>query len=393
MGPTARQIFINIMNTTLNFSLDLKEKEGITRVGIKADPEAKYIIEIINPAMYADFIQYGNLGLGEAYMKREFSLKRGKLEDFIESLLRCKVDKQLKKSWKWWLKVLPFRLEGKWKGQWKNVQTHYDAGVDLFKSFLDCTLTYTCGYAESEQDSLEQLQQNKFNRICKKLELQEQDHILDIGCGYGGMLIFAAKQYGIKGTGITNSLHHFELGNQMIRDQDLGHQIKIELQDFKNITGQFDKIISIGMLEHVPRSDYGYYFSNINKLLKDGGRGLIHCVGANTYKNEHDYFIQKYIFPDSNQPKLSEITHHLEYHHLAIVDVENMIRHYGFTAQHWLNRFKANRSTLHKYSDQYLNMFEYYLACTVAAAKASDAALYQVLFMKDHTLPLRLKRI
>ncbi|MEO5583458.1 MAG: class I SAM-dependent methyltransferase [Saprospiraceae bacterium] len=381
------------MNNTLNFSLDLKEKECITRVGIKDDLPAKYVVAINNPKVYDDFIQFGNLGLGEAYMHRAFTMLHGNLEDLIESMLRCKIDKQLKKNWKWLLKVLPFRMKGKSNRQHKNVQTHYDAGIDIFKSFLDVTLTYSCGYVESEEDSLEQLQQNKFSRICKKLELQRGDQLLDIGCGFGGLLIFAVKQYGIQGTGITNSIDHFELGNQLIRQQHLEDQIKIELLDFKKIPGQFDKIISIGMLEHVPRSDYKQYFSTIHKKLKKGGRGLIHFIGANTHTNEHDFFIQKYIFPDSNQPKLSEITHQLEVQDLAIVDIENMIRHYGYTAQYWLDRFKSNRYTLHAYTDSYLNMFEYYLTCTVAAAKTSDAALYQILFMKDYTLPIRLKRI
>jgi cyclopropane-fatty-acyl-phospholipid synthase len=393
MSTWAKNTFIELLDKTINFSFDIVEGGNTTRVGTKTDTESKFTLKINNPNYYGAVLAFGNLGMGEAYMQKHFEMERGKIEDFLEALLACKIDKKLKSNMAMATKVIPFRVQGFIKGQWHNVQHHYDIGMDLFYAFLDKSLTYSCGYAENENDSTDQLQKNKFDRICRKLQLKEGERLLDIGCGYGGMLIYAAEHFGISGIGVTNSKNHCDIGNKVIKEKGLDGKIKIELRDFKDVTGTFDKIVSVGMLEHVPRKAYDKYFGIINNLLKEGGRGLVHCVGANSFINDHDYFIQKYIFPMSNQPRLSEMAENLEKKYLAILDVENMIRHYGYTAQHWLNDFKKNRDSLTNYTQEFLNMWEYYLACCVAAAKASDSALYQVLFMKNHATPIPLKRV
>jgi cyclopropane-fatty-acyl-phospholipid synthase len=389
----ARSSFMDLLQHHIRFSLDIVEHGTVVRLGPPENPDARFVIEINDPGFYGNVLSFGNLGLGEAYMQDGFRMLDGKLEDFIEGLLASDLETKLKNNWKLALKILPFRLKGWIQGQTRSVRHHYDTGMDLFYSFLDNSLTYSCGYAIHENDSLEQLQINKFHRICNKLRLKENETLLDIGSGYGGMLIYAALHFGIKGVGVTNSKNHFETGNRFIAQNGLNDRVRIILGDFREVEGQFDKVVSIGMLEHLPRKQYGSYFRTIYKLMKEEGLGLVHCVGANAATNRHDYFIQKYIFPMSSQPRLSELTGQLEKNSLAILDVENMIRHYGYTAQHWLNNFKKNRETLTHYPKEYLNCFEYYLACCVAAAKASDSALYQVLFMKNHTTKIPLKRV
>jgi len=389
----AKIAFIDLLQHHIRFSLDIVEHGTTVRLGPPEKPGARFVIQINQPGFYQEVLSYGNLGLGESFMRDGFVMLEGKLENFIEALLASDLETKLKNDWKMALKVLPFRLKGRIQGQMRSVRHHYDTSIDLFYAFLDKSLTYSCGYAVQENDSLEQLQINKFHRICSKLRLKENETLLDIGSGYGGMLIYAAEHFGIQGVGVTNSKNHFETGNRLIAQKGLGERIRILLGDFKEVEGQFDKLVSIGMLEHLPRNQYDPYFKTIHRLLKEDGLGLVHCVGANAATNRHDYFIQKYIFPMSGQPRLSELTGKLEKNSLALLDVENMIRHYGYTAQHWLNNFKNNRGTLTRYPKEFLNCFEYYLACCVAAAKASDAALYQVLFMKNHTTPIPLKRV
>jgi cyclopropane-fatty-acyl-phospholipid synthase len=221
------------------------------------------------------------------------------------------------------------------------------------------------------------------------------DHVLDIGCGFGGMLMHAARHYGATGLGITTSRRHCERGNQRIRDAGLADRVRLELRDHRTVSGRFDRVVSIGMFEHLPRREYHRFFQRVAAVLPAHGTGLVHAIGANTARNVHDPFIQRYVFPGSGQPKLSELAHGCEQNGLPIRDVENMVRHYGYTAREWLKRFRANRHTLDsaKYDERFQRMWEYYLSCAIAGAWASDAALYQVLFARDHAAPMPLHRV
>jgi cyclopropane-fatty-acyl-phospholipid synthase len=351
-------------------------------------------IRVYNKRFFARVLSYGNLGIGEAYMDQDFEMEKGTLQDFLSILLRNRLDQKIKKDPLLALKIGGIRLVNALRGKQGNVQSHYDLGDELFEAFLDSTLTYSCGYVRTPEDDLDQLQVNKLDRICQKLRLQHRDHLLDIGCGYGGLLIYAAKNYGITGTGVTISRRHFERGNANIAQEGLADRIRIEFKDFAAVKGCFDKVVSVGMLEHVPRREYARYFNTIRNVLTPQGMGLVHAVGCNSYKNEHDPFIQKYIFPGSGQPRLSEIATHLERNRLAILDVENMLRHYGYTIRKWLARFQANRKSLsYGKPEAFMRMWEYYLCCCIAAAFASDSALYQVLFTKDYAAPIPLQRV
>ncbi|NEP14091.1 MAG: methyltransferase domain-containing protein [Symploca sp. SIO2C1] len=352
-------------------------------------------INVHHSRFFLRVLAYGNLGLGEAFIARDFDVVEGTLQDFLSILLRNKLDKKVKKDIPLALKIFGIQLGNLLRGEQQNVQRHYDIGDDLFEAFLDPTLTYSCGYALSPEDSLEQLQLNKLERICQKLKLKPGDHLLDIGCGFGGLLLYAAKNYGVTGIGITTSKRHCERGNENIFKTGLTDQIQIQFRDHRSIDGSFDKVVSVGMMEHLPRKEYGCYIRNIAQVLTPQGMGLIHAIGCNTSKNKHDPFIQKYIFPGSGQPKLSEISMQLERNHLATLDVENIVRHYGYTTRRWLQNFQANKNTLdaNHYDDQFMRMWEYYLCCGIAAAFVSESAVYQVLFTKDHTAHIPLQRV
>jgi cyclopropane-fatty-acyl-phospholipid synthase len=352
-------------------------------------------VRVNDTRFFSRVLASGNLGMGEAYMNREFEMESGTLQDFLLALLRNRLDQDIRLSPRAAAQVLWLRLVDSLRGKASNVQRHYDRGDDLFRAFLDSNLVYSCGYVKDKSDDLDQLQTNKLDRICQKLRIGAGDRLLDIGCGYGGLLIHAAKYYGATGRGVTLSRRHCEHAHARIAAEGLAGSIDVRYSDFKGISGEYDRIASVGMMEHVPRREYAQYFRTIAQVLRPGGLGLVHSLGANAPHNVHDAFFQKYIFPNSNQPKLSEITDGLEQHRLAILDVENMIRHYGYTVMKWQERFQQNRAELNpeRYDDRFVRMWEYYLGCGIAAAFASDSALYQVLFTNDLGFEMPLHRV
>ena len=357
------------------------------------DPDVT--VRVANPRVFNRALAAGSLGLGESFMAGDFTVVDGALDRFLEILLRNRLDRKIKERPWTALRIGLLRLADALRGKAHNVQRHYDLGDDLFEAFLDSTLTYSCGYAADPGDDLERLQQNKLERICRKLRLRPGDRLLDIGCGFGGLVVHAAKHHGVVATGVTLSRRHCARGQAVAAREGLADRVRIEYADYNDVAPEFDRVVSVGMVEHVPRREYDRYFGKIAEVLTHDGLGLVHSVGVNAVKNEHDPFIQKYIFPASNQLRLSEIAGGLERHGLAILDVENMIRHYSYTAARWLENFRANRARLdgERYDEAFQRMWEYYLSGAVAAGRASNAALYQVLFSKDYAAPTPLHRV
>jgi cyclopropane-fatty-acyl-phospholipid synthase len=395
----SRDLFLEILDrgvadARIRFELDGRDfVVGRGAEGDGHDPEVT--VRVANPRVFNRALAAGSLGLGESFMAGDFAVADGTLAQLLEILLRNRLDKKIKERPWTALRIGLLRLADALRGKAHNVQRHYDLGDDLFEAFLDSTLTYSCGYAADPGDDLETLQRNKLERICRKLRLRPGDRLLDIGCGFGGLLVHAAKHYGVTATGVTLSRRHCARGQAVAAREGLADRVRIEYADFNEVAPEFDRVVSVGMMEHVPRREYGRYFAKIAEVLTRDGLGLVHVIGANAVENEHDPFIQKYIFPASNQPRLSEIAGGLERHGLAILDVENMIRHYGYTAARWLENFRAHRARLdpERYDEAFQRMWEYYLSGAVAAARASDAALYQVLFAKDYTAPMPLQRV
>ncbi len=354
-------------------------------------------LQVKNELFFKEIVNRGNLGIGESYMKGYFSMHDdSEIFNFLDLLLVNQIDKAIKSNPKLIVSIGFMRLLDSFKGKSYNIKRHYDIGFDIFKYMLGENLTYSCGYLRDEKDSLNNLQYQKFQRIIDKIRLQKGDTVLDIGCGYGSFLIYAAQNYGITGTGITNSEQHANYANKKIREKGLENQIKVVCKDYKEIKGSFNKVVSIGMLEHVPRNEYKTYFKLIERILLPHGASLIHAVGCNTKKNDHDPFTQKYIFPNSNQPKLSEIAKHVEKNEMAIIDVENIIRHYRPTSHYWLKNFlkhKKEIATNNDYSKEFLKCWEYYLNCCISAARYSDSAVYQVLIHKSHLKNINYARI
>jgi cyclopropane-fatty-acyl-phospholipid synthase len=352
------------------------------------------VLRVHDPELFARVVRYGNLGLGEAFMRGDFTVEEGELHELLTACLRSRIAERFRRDVRLVARALYHRTRALVDGTAKSVRRHYDVGEDLFEAFLDESMGYSCGYARSPGDDLETLQHNKMDRICRKLRLRQGDRLLDIGCGFGGLLIFAAREYGVWGTGVTLSRLHAESARRRVAEASLAGRIRIELADFVAITGVYERIVSVGMLEHVPRRRYGAYFRTIARGLVPDGLGLVHTIGCNGARNRHDPFIQRYVFPGSNQPRLSEIAWGLEKAGLAILDVENIAEHYAYTTLGWLERFRARRQSLtRRYDEGFLRMWEYYLHCGIAAGFASDGAVYQTLFAADPSARPPLARV
>jgi Cyclopropane fatty acid synthase and related methyltransferases len=391
----ARRVFLDALSEHLaGARIVFRTEDGRHEVGRGEDVTA--VVRVHRERFFERALAQGNLGLGEAFMDGDWEVEQGTLEGLLEALLRARLDKKLAGNPGVALKVLALQLLNGLRGrQWAHVQRHYDVGDDLFELFLDRSLVYSCAYLVKEDDSIETMQVQKLDRICRKLDLRPGERLLDIGCGFGGLLIHAASRFGVAGVGITTSARHAAKGMDRVRAAGLDGRVTLELRDHRTVEGRFDKVVSVGMMEHLPRGEYARYFERIAAVLAPEGRGLVHTIGCNAARNRHDPFIQKYVFPGSGQPKLSEMAAECERHGLAILDVENMVRHYAHTARRWLDRFRERAHLLDpkRYDASFRRMWEYYLCCCIAGARASDGALYQVLFARDYAAEMPLHRV
>ena len=393
----AERVFLDILEKHISDeSLTFAIRDEQVRVG-NGSRDSGLGVRVHNDRFFGRALSGGNLGMGESYMDGDWDMMDGDIADFLTVLLRNRLDRKIKGDAATALKVARVQFENLFrKTHWGLARFHYDHNDEIFESVLDTVVMgYSCGYAETPADSAEQLQINKLNRICRKLDLKPGDHILDIGCGFGGMMIHAATHYGVTGVGITTSRHMCEFGNKRITQAGLSDRVHLELRDHRTVDGTFDKVVSMGMFEHLPRKEYDRFFERIAAVLPPHGRGLVQTVGCATERNLHDPFTQKYMLPGTSTPKLSELADCCERKGLAIWDVENFVRHYDYTAASWLGRLRANKDQLDqkKYDVRFQRMWEYYLSGAIAGARASDATLYQVLFARDYSAPMPLHRV
>jgi cyclopropane-fatty-acyl-phospholipid synthase len=377
-------------------SLEFVQGDRRVRVGRKeAQPEA--VVRVHNPRFFKRVLASGNLGLGEAFMDGDFEIEQGSVTSFLTVLVRNRLDKRLAEEMTLPMaaRLLWVRLLNRVRGRQTAISAHYDYEDDsLFENFLDDRMIYSCGYVTDPNGGIDEFQRHKLQRICEKLQLQPGERLIDIGCGYGGLLIYAAQHFGITGKGCTLGLRHFERARANVAAAGLSDRITIERAPYERVTGTFDKYVTLEMMEHLHPREYGRFVDSAARLLTPKGMGLMQYIGCTERRNTHDPFIQKYILPDSTQPRLSEIVSELEEHDMAVLDVENMVSHYAHTLRVWNERFLSNRSKLgNGYDDRFKRMWQYYLECAAAAAHASAGALYQVLFARNYPSMPPLQRV
>lgn len=332
----------------------------------------------------------GSLGFGEEYVAGNIVVEG----DFKE-LMRLGTDRSIqdmKLSLKTKFALLSNQLQSlnTTRGSSKNVSHHYDRGNDFYRLYLDESMTYSCAYFRDSNDSLEQAQQQKYEHICRKLQLKEGETLLDIGCGWGGMLIYAARHYRIKGVGYTLSREQAEYSRQLIKEMGLEKEIEIVLDDYRHSTGQFDKFVSIGMFEHVGKGHIPTFMKQVKTLLRPGGVGLLHTIGKER-KTPRDGWTMKYIFPGAYIPVLDHIIRVMGKRGFVPIDIENLRLHYAATVDRWAQRFEANTNKIASmFDEKFVRMWRIYLYGSAAAFRNGDLRLYQILFTKglNNSFPL-----
>lgn len=275
------------------------------------------------------------------------------------------------------------------KGSAKNIAHHYDLGNDFYRLYLDESMTYSCAYYKNQDDTLEDAQRQKYEHICRKLQLKQGETLVDIGCGWGGMLLYAARRYGIQGLGCTLSAHQAEYAKRRVMEEGLEKSITILQEDYRNIKGQFDKFVSIGMFEHVGKRLISTFMEKTKALLKQGGIGLLHTIGKER-DTPFDPWTMKYIFPGGYLPTLDHVLRTMGEIGLVPIDMENLRLHYAATLDEWAKRFEANVEKIEKmFSQRLVRTWRMYLRGSAAAFRWGDIRLYQILFTNglNNSLP------
>jgi cyclopropane-fatty-acyl-phospholipid synthase len=306
-----------------------------------------------------------SMGVGEAYMSGALVLEAGSIRDLIEMASRStghryggKRDGALKRWWK--------RTSGEANARiasLRNVAHHYDLSLELYSRFLDEDLQYSCAYFERPQMTLEAAQAAKKRHIAGKLLLEPGKRVLDIGCGWGGMGLTLAGDYGAQVHGVTLSTEQLSTANRRAKERGLEEAAKFTLTDYRDVAGPFDRIVSVGMFEHVGRPHFQEYFDQVARLLTDDGVALVHSIGRSEGPATTDPWTAKYMFPGGYIPALSEVLPAVERAGLRVTDIEILRLHYAETLKCWWDRFQAHRGEIAQvYDERFCRMWEYYLA-------------------------------
>ncbi|WP_446787921.1 class I SAM-dependent methyltransferase [Macellibacteroides fermentans] len=337
--------------------------------------ESKFTLIINSPIPVADIKSDPTMALGEAYMTNKIDID-GDLQKVIESLYNN--SKSFLHS-----TIINKKLSNNIKKSKDNVQHHYDIGNDFYRLWLEDSMTYSCGYFQSPDDTLNGAQKNKVAHILRKLNLNEGQTLLDIGCGWGELIITAAKEYRAKTMGITLSSEQFAKIKERIKSEMLEELVEVQLLDYRELKNRkFDRVISVGMIEHVGKDYLHEYFSTVNKLLVEEGVSLLHCItgingaGTNTW-------INKYIFPGGYIPTVKELISHMSDEDFHLIDAESLRRHYGRTLEHWAKNFENALPEIMKSKDEtFIRMWRLYLNACAASFNSGNIDIHQFLFTK-----------
>ena len=382
---------INFLNSLIKYDgfilIDSNSKKYVIGKPIKENP---IILKLLDKNLNYKLLLNPDLYFGEAYTNGSLIIENGTLTEFLEIALRNigrndiniygKILNKIKGSYRY-LTNFNKGLVSK-----KNVSHHYDISEKLYDLFLDANRQYSCAYFKSENDSLEQAQENKMDHIIKKLNIKPNQKVLDIGSGWGTLAINIAQKTKASVTGITLSENQLEYSNNKAKEMNLGNQVEFKLIDYRELNEKFDRIVSVGMFEHVGRKFYNKYFNTISKLLTDKGIALIHTIGSSNPPRNPQPWITKYIFPGGYTPSLSQIARPIEDSGLIISDIEILRMHYAHTLRNWKERFLSKKTTvLEMFDEKFFRMWEFYLASCEMAFKWGDQVVFQLQLTKDNT--------
>lgn len=345
----------------------------ISPAGIHLNGTDDFDIHVYDDRFYRHVLRFGSLGLGESYMNEWWDCKA--LDTFLYRLLTVNLEKDVKHHLQWQsFKAKIFNLQSITRAV-EVAKRHYNIGNELFENMLDKYMIYSCAYW-SKATTLEQAQEDKLDLICRKLKLSPGMEILDIGCGWGGFAQFAAERYQVKVTGVTISSEQAILAKERCKDLP----VRILLEDYRLLKGNYDRIVSIGMFEHVGYKNYDAFMKIVKQCLRKEGVFLLHCIGNNESGIHTDPWIDRYIFPNGMMPSPTQISKAAE-PYFVLQDWHNFGLDYDLTLMEWLKRFRASWSRIkHHYDDRFYRMWEYYLCISAASFRAHKNNLWQIIY-------------
>lgn len=330
-----------------------------------------------------ELLKSTSLALGEAYMKGNLTVDRD-LYEVLELLLQGMG--RFSRNPRALRRILHTSL-GK-EQQKKQVMSHYDIGNEFYRLWLDETMSYSCAYFQKQDDTLFQAQVAKVDHILKKLNLKPGMRLLDIGCGWGFLMMRAARKFGVHCTGITLSRQQYQSVSDEIREQKLEELVEVRLMDYRDLKEwgrSFDRIVSVGMLEHVGRGNYSFFLEQAASVLRQGGLFLLHFISAQK-EHEGDPWIRRYIFPGGVIPSFREIVYLLPDYGFCMQDTESLRRHYVKTLLCWRENFgQAVQTVREQYGEEFVRMWDLYLASCAAAFQNGIVDLHQLLLSKGVT--------
>jgi cyclopropane-fatty-acyl-phospholipid synthase len=352
--------------------------------------EVPITLKLLDKKLHYKLLIYPDLYFGEAYTDGTLEIENGSLTDFLEMAMKNigrneinifgKILKKIRGTYRY---LTNFNIAKKSKD---NVAHHYDISDDLYDLFLDPKRQYSCAYFKSENESLETAQNNKIDHLIKKLNLKPNQKVLDIGSGWGSLAIEIAKKTKCEVTGITLSENQYKYSLNKVKENNLENQVQFKLADYRNLREKFDRIISVGMFEHVGRKFYKTFFRQVNNLLNYDGLALIHTIGSIDGPRDPQPWITKYIFPGGYTPSMSELASPIEKSGLIVSDIEVLRMHYSHTLRHWKERCISNKSKiLEMFDEKFFRMWEFYLTSCELAFKLDDQVVFQFQLTKDLT--------
>jgi cyclopropane-fatty-acyl-phospholipid synthase len=336
-------------------------------------------IQVQETLLYDRVLRHGSLGFGESYVDGAWESQQ--LDETFSKILSADLERHITRVAKLqflglFLKNLLTNRQSR-RRAFQVAERHYDIGNDVYTAMLDPTMSYSCGYWK-DAETLEEAQLAKLKLICDKLELRPGERLLDIGCGWGGLARFAAEGYGVEVTGITVSKEQQKLA----RERCDGLPVSIELTDYREIAGRFDKVVSVGMFEHVGPKNYPAYFAVVDRVLAPDGLFLLHTIGNYDTTHITDAWIDKYIFPNGKTPSARQIATAVE-PHFVVEDWHNFGQDYDVTLMAWWNNFDAAWPHLaDKYDERFYRMFKYYLNACAGYFRSRQGQLWQIVLAK-----------
>ncbi len=355
-------------------------RELLAQAGIEVNGQHPWDIQVHDRRFYERALHEPHLALGEGYMDGWWDCER--IDEFITRVLLARLDKKIRGDWQVGLFILRSRLF--------NLQTsarayevgrrHYDLGNDRYRAMLDRRLNYTCGYWKNAA-TLDEAQEAKLELVCRKIGIYPGMRILELGCGWGSFTKYAAERHGAQVLGVTVSKEQVALGMELCK----GLPVELRLQDYREVKGQYDAVISIGIMEHVGYRNYRTYMEVVDRCLKPGGVAFIHTIGSNQDVTSADPFSNKYIFPNGMLPSIPQLSKAME-GLFVIEDLHNIGPHYDPTLMAWCANFdRAWPELEQRYGERFRKMWRYYLLSSAGGFRSRSQQLWQIVMTRIGT--------